>query len=122
MKFSKYNILFEKNGKKYLYNILSTALVEINEKLFSAVGNNSIKQLSLDEVQQMQDLHFVVSKESIEENEYLYYFDSHRLSLAKKSFQLILLTTYNCNLKCPYCMQGQDKSTKKIDEKSIKHY
>ena len=106
MKFSRYNIKFEVDCKVYVYNTLSTALVEINESIVDSIESNNISKLDSDYIHELSRLHFVVEDGANEEMEYMYYFNSMKYRMGAKSLGLIFIPTYSCNLSCPYCLQG----------------
>ena len=110
MKFSKYNLLFTVDDKSYLYNILSTALVEIENDVVLSMERNNVSMLDSSLAIAMADLHFVVDDNADETQEYLYYFNSMKYRIGAKSLGLIFVPTYNCNLACPYCLQERKRT------------
>lgn len=114
IKFSFYNYIFEYHAKKYLYNILSTSLIEIDENLMKAVKNNDVSQIPQEYVQAMIDEGFLVDKNMDESLSYKFYYDHVRFFERADSLELTLIPSYNCNLACPYCVQGHSKSSKKM--------
>ncbi|MBP5368965.1 MAG: SPASM domain-containing protein [Bacteroidales bacterium] len=119
MKFSFYNEPFEAEGKKYLYNIFSTALIEVDDELFSAVKSDNTANVNTEYIEPMKAMHFIVNDEVDEYEEYLYFYNSVRYGNACKILQVIFIPSYNCNLRCPYCMQGLNKERKTIDDNGI---
>ena len=119
MKFSRYNIKFEFDGKEYVYNTLSTALVEINETIADSMESNDISKLDSDYIHELSRLHFVVEDRANEEMEYMYFFNSMKYRLGAKSMGLIFIPTYSCNLSCPYCLQGMKKDKKIISNEDL---
>lgn len=119
MKFSKYNLLFTVDDKSYLYNILSTALVEIENDVILSMERNNVSMLDSSLAMAMADLHFVVDDNADETQEYLYYFNSMKYRIGAKSLGLIFVPTYNCNLACPYCLQGAKKDEKIISNENL---
>ena len=119
MKFSKYNIKFEFDGKEYLYNTLSTALVEIDKVIVDSIELNDISKLDSMYINELSQLHFVVENEANEEMEYMYYFNSMKYRIGAKSLGLVFIPTYSCNLSCPYCLQGMKKDNKIISDEDL---
>ena len=119
MKFSFYNEAFEADGKKYLYNIFSTALIEIDDILYDAIKTSSITKVSKEYIEPMISMHFIVNDDVDEYEEYLYFYNSVRYGRAAKILQIIFIPSFNCNLRCPYCMQGLEKEHKTIDKYGI---
>ena len=120
MKFSYYNEQFEAVGKKYLYNIFSTALIEIDDNLHSSIITNNVSSVNPEFIEPLKSMHFIVEDGVDEYEEYLYFYNSVRYGSSPKILQVIFIPSYNCNLQCPYCMQGLDKEHKVIDDKGIK--
>ena len=119
MKFSRYNIKFEFDGKEYVYNTLSTALVEINETIANSIESNDISKLDSDYIHELSRLHFIVEDRANEEMEYMYFFNSMKYRMGAKSLGLIFIPTYSCNLSCPYCLQGMKKDKKTISNEDL---
>lgn len=111
MKFSKYNRLFNVKETYFLYNILTTALIEMDENLKFAVVNNKIEDVDEAYIDDLKKLHFIVNQAQEEEKEYEFFYDSYRYGLGQKRIGLTFIPTFGCNLCCPYCMQGQEKNT-----------
>lgn len=119
MKFSRYNLKFEFGGKEYVYNTLSTALVEIDKMIADSIESNDISNLDSMYINELSQLHFVVEDEAKEEMEYMYYFNSMKYRIGSKSLGLIFIPTYSCNLSCPYCLQGMKKDKKIISDEDL---
>ena len=119
MKFSKYNFLFDVDNGTYLYNLLSTALIEIDDSVKQSVELNNLELLPKSYLTDLKQMHYIVDDLSDEVAEYMYYFNSIKYRLAAKSFGLIFIPTYSCNLACPYCLQGQNKSKDIISEEAL---
>ena len=119
MKFSRYNIKFEFEGKEYLYNTLSTALVEIDKAIADSIELNDFSNLDSKYINELSQLHFVVEDEAKEEMDYMYYFNSMKYRIGAKSLGLIFIPTYSCNLLCPYCLQGAKKDKKIVSDENL---
>lgn len=119
MKFSKYNRLFNVKETYFLYNILTTALIEMDENLKFAVVNNKIEDVDEAYIDDLKKLHFIVNQAQEEEKEYEFFYDSYRYGLGQKRIGLTFIPTFGCNLCCPYCMQGQEKKYNVISDEGI---
>jgi len=119
MKYSQYNVIFETQNKYYIYNTLSTAIAEINENVYNLINTNNLKNLDEKYYQIMFDQHFIVDSNSNEVEEYLYFYDYIRFTKTAKVLSVTFIPTYNCNLKCSYCMQGNVKDNKSIVPEDI---
>lgn len=109
MKASYYNIHFDHNDQKYIYNTLSTAIAEITPKLDSQLKNSKITEIDPEFLDALQESHFIVPKNSRESDEYLFFYDKMRYGDNARSIYLNLIPSYQCNLACPYCYEGQNK-------------
>jgi uncharacterized protein len=118
-KFSCYNLLFEYSDTKYIYNTLSTAIAEIDESTAYAINNNEITSIDGKYYKAMKSQHFIVDSRINEIEEYLYFYDRTRFGRSSKSLSINFIPSYNCNLACPYCLQGQNKENKSISLKDI---
>lgn len=119
MKFSFYNVLFDADGRYYLYNTLSTALVQIDDKMFSSVKKGDITSIDPQFIEEMSNQHFLVDCKTNEPDEYLYFYNHIRFGKSVKSLAINFIPSYNCNLACPYCMQGQNKVNTRITFEDI---
>lgn len=106
MKSSIYNIIFDQNGKKYIFNTRTCALAEINDEVASTL--NKTKNLDFREKEkiekQMQDAGFIISDETDELAilKYKYY-------KGKSANPIInIAPTMLCNFECPYCYENAD--------------
>ncbi len=117
---SQYNFYFEHNGKNFLYNTLSTALVELDKETYACLKNNNLDMLKSEYVNPLREMHYLTEKNKDESEEFFYFYDSVRYARSSSVFSITLIPSYNCNLACPYCMQGQEKSSAKMDDASLK--
>lgn len=111
LKESQFNFIFNFEGREFLYNLLTTSLVELTEDVLS----KGVRNPSSDLAKSLVVNGFLVDQEFDERLKYAYYFDATRLGCASRNLKVTLIPTYSCNLACPYCYQGQDKRTEKMD-------
>ncbi|HQF90412.1 MAG TPA: radical SAM protein, partial [Methanofastidiosum sp.] len=102
-------MIFICNEKYYVYNILSTSLIEINKEVADWLSNGSTDKNLLDDqqVNTFVENSILVEPDFNETDAYLFYYDLYRLSIRQKALNLILVPTYLCNLSCTYCSQGK---------------
>ncbi len=111
MRSSKYNIHFNVDDKKMLYNSLSCTLVEIDEEL-SAVLNKlemndeTLQAMDLDVIEELKEYHFVIA-DNFDEIRYLKYLNQSNTFISRK-LELVVAPTLDCNFECPYCFQKCD--------------
>lgn len=118
-KFSKFNICFDHKDHTYLYNTLSTALVQLDDQIVSCVKENRICDLDENIRESMKLMKFITDENINETDVFIYHYDQFRYGHTVKTFSITLIPTYNCNLACPYCMQGHSKSSHKMTSKEI---
>ncbi|MEE0084699.1 MAG: radical SAM protein [Paludibacteraceae bacterium] len=119
MKQSKYNHIIEHKGTYYLYNILSTAIVELDNRCLEILKKCDFEQFSKEEREMLYRNHIIIEDDLDEAEEFLYHYNSIRFSRNAKILTLIFIPTYNCNLACPYCIQGGNKPLAKMSRDQI---
>lgn len=118
-KFSKYNLSFDLEGQHYIYNTLSTALARLDEKTFYAVQKDDVSLIDAAFVENMSDQRFVADGNADESTEYLYFYNHIRFGRSAKVISVTFIPSYACNLACPYCLQGQNKTNVSINIEDI---
>lgn len=110
LKMSRFNVLFQKEGRHYIYNTLKESLHQLDSKLFflcEAIhkGMDSINSLDNKLLEKFFQAGYIVdpSKEIDVINQMRYVkllrsFQSDRLSL-------VIAPTLYCNFACPYCYE-----------------
>jgi len=119
LKFSFYNIYFDIDNGHYIYNTLSTALAQLDDRTFDAVKKNDMTLIDKQFIEEMLKEHFFVEPDVNEQDEYLYFYNRTRFGKSSKSLAVNFIPSYNCNLACPYCMQGLNKPNNQIEIKDI---
>ncbi|MDR0842568.1 MAG: radical SAM protein [Acidobacteriota bacterium] len=118
-KFSIYNYLFDVTGKRYVYNTLSTALAQIDDQTALAMATNDISLVDTQYCEPLKSQHFIVEFGMNEAHEYLYFYNRTRFAKTSGTLAITLIPTYNCNLACPYCIQGQSKTNKSMSDEDL---
>jgi uncharacterized protein len=117
---SIYNFYIELNNKTYVYNILSTAISQVDEIIYYALKNNKLDEITNNNyICALIDNHFIVNANSNECEEYFYFYNRTRFGISSTSLTVTVIPTYNCNLACKYCYEGQEKPEKKMDSTSV---
>jgi len=119
MKLSYYNHLFECDDRCYLYNVLSTAIVELNRATFDAVKEGLLQDVDEETRAGLVRLGFLVDSDKDELFQYQYFYDSVRYERSASVLHFTFIPTYSCNLACPYCLQGGAKAAKTISEGGV---
>lgn len=101
---SFYNIFFEFDSKRVLFNTLSGNLIEVTDELQEAIEECRIADIP-DELQaQLEDLGFIKSEDRNETAEYLERYEVSKNKGGELWLKLFMATS--CNLGCPYCYQS----------------
>ena len=117
---SFYNFIFENNGNFYIYNTLSTAIAELDKDTYESFTCNNANKIQNKEIKNsLIEEGFLVPHNADEKLYYKHFFDNLRFGVGAKVFSLIIVPTYDCNLRCPYCYEGNDKKKDKISKEQI---
>ena len=119
LKQSQYNRFFEYNGVKYAYNLLTTSLIQLDDSCDIALERHDIESLPDEAKELLIEEGFLVDINCNEVEEFRYYYDHARFCSTSDVLAVTFIPTYNCNLRCPYCYEGQSKSEKKIAMEEI---
>lgn len=113
MVWSKYNLLFEREGIYLLYNSLSNALVEISKNLFDDLIELSPGEECGDLDDDIKILltrtKSLVSSDTVEINKLQYRTYQGRFN--QKNLIITINPTLSCNFACPYCFEGNHPNT-----------
>ena len=109
MKPSKYNIFFDYKNKKFAFNGLTCALVEVTEDFEDIMNSlDTIDEASLKEgmrglVDSMKEAKYIINDNEDELSilKYKNYFGKFH----NKTFGLTIAPTLSCNFACPYCYE-----------------
>lgn len=110
MKESKYNKYFNFNGKKYVFNAMTTALADINENFERIIAN--IANLNPKELTNEEDIILVnnmilagcIIDDDVNELDILK-FRNNKGRFDASSLSLTIAPTLMCNFACPYCYE-----------------
>ena len=118
-KSSEYNHYFIVKNKYYVYNILTTSLIELEEEIYESLHNGNIEKINEEFIDGLLAEGFIVDSIADEKAHFEYYYDSKRYGDFSKRFKLTLIPTYGCNLACPYCFEGMDKKSNKMTREYV---
>lgn len=113
MKESKYNIYFEKDGKKYAFNGITCALAPVNDDFFKILSSCQDKDFIVDESKKvlfddMKKGNYIVD-DNVDELEFLKFL-SGKAKFNNRNISLTIAPTLNCNFACPYCYESEKSS------------
>lgn len=115
---SKYNHLFTRNDKNYIFNSETCFFCEISKSVYDLIKDRDFDLLDVDTLNLLKD-----KKVLIESSQKDNFFFEDKLKHQLKSFNqdilsLILVPTLLCNFDCPYCFES-NKINSKIDHSFI---
>ncbi len=103
MKLSKFNVCFEENGKKYVTNTVSKAVIEVNDDIYRVVTGREKLQSITEYVEQLSQQGIVVDETLDEIGVLRYAYNKARFDT--KHLDFVVAPTLECNFKCRYCFE-----------------
>ena len=119
LKASFYNLYFDVNNQHFIYNTLSTSIVGLDDDSYNILKNNTIENLNKEYIDPLYEQGFLVEEDTDEPLKYLYFYNRTRLGGGAKLLSITLMPTYQCNLACPYCLEGQGKPSEMITSEQV---
>lgn len=105
MKPSRYNLFIPRgNDEHVVYNTLSSAIVIIDHDARDSIQKGRIEDIDDINLQKLKDCNIVIEDNVDERKIFGYHYNSHKFK--SQVVRFLVLTTYDCNLDCPYCYQG----------------
>lgn len=111
MKQSRYNLYFTHKGRNYIYNTLSCAIVSCRDELIQLLNNNELDKISNEEMSLLKKNNLIINGVFDELSAYKFYYNSVQYNQAPEELRLVILPTYQCNLRCTYCFEEDCKNT-----------
>ena len=107
MKLSKFNLVIptETEGEYLLTNTMSGAVIGIDEELKSLMEKKDITALDFETMDTFSELGIVIPDDLDEYRKFKVLHESTKY--ATDSLYFTVITTYACNLACPYCYEGK---------------
>lgn len=117
---SRYNIFFEHNGVRLLYNTETNAFIKLENKLYNKLNSKHVCQDDFDNhtLEYLLKSKIIIEKSTIHDYYYQKKFQFNMECYSQNTLSLTILPTTNCNCDCPYCFE-QNKSTKMMSENII---
>lgn len=118
MIWSRYNILFEREGIYLFYNSLSNAFVELSEEIYRLLTNYKAGDVFSTEdetlMSKLKRMKAVVDDDAEEILKVKYYALTRRFD--NRFVNLTINPTLGCNFACPYCFEGEHRNVFMTDE------
>lgn len=112
MKSSRYNLFIPgEDGEFVVYNTLSNAIAILDQLAKDSIQGGRIEDVDSDNLKKLKDCNIVVDDRVDERKIFGYHYNAHKFK--SQVVRFLVLTTYDCNLACPYCYQGAGIAAKK---------
>ncbi|MBU7047079.1 MAG: radical SAM protein [Theionarchaea archaeon] len=107
MKVSHFKVIVptETEGEYLLTNMMSGAIIGIDEEIKSAIQKDDITCLDPEIVRTLTDLGILIPDHVNEYRKFKVEYERRKYMVDSPAFTVI--TTYACNLACPYCYEGR---------------
>lgn len=104
IKSSLFNVFVPAKKGYALYNTMSSSVLFCDEELKHVLESNDLSTLQPEYVTALKKVGCIV-EDTDEHSMFQYRYDSKAFDTKKT--QCIVITTYKCNLACPYCYEGK---------------
>lgn len=111
MKFSRFSLFefdYPEKGYTLIYNTLSKSVVTIETDIYNKIINNSISDVNEIYLSKLCEQGILVQDNDNENSKLNMYFS--KLKSEYPSYATMVLTSYDCNLKCTYCFENSIKN------------
>lgn len=108
MKKSKYNICFERGGRKYVYNQLASSLLELDEALYKVLESGDVDSIPSEIMEELSNSSIVID-DNLEESRVVL-MRIMRQKFDQSSVRVTIMPTLNCNFRCWYCYENHHES------------
>lgn len=113
-KYSKYNFLFQNGNKGVLFNLATSRVMVLDEKIVEIIKQHKenidfIKDISSPLYEEMEKNGMIVNDECNEAEDIIAKWDEGDKS--QSGYHLTILPTLNCNLRCWYCYEEHKASS-----------
>ena len=125
MKLSRYTLFvpeYPASDEYLVYNTLSQSVAVINKELKEAIDGLEEGRLPegevLEHLQTLEEMEILVPDEVDESRVVEYWFQSMKFDTSR--FEATILTTFNCNFACTYCVEEGVKADISMDEETAR--
>ena len=105
MKFTKYIVQLQQNEKTILLNPATGGIIRVTNDVYNKINNNSVDEFTCEEKQFLIKTGFLVEEDY--DDRILEEIEKNNLS---SSFNLVFMTSENCNFKCNYCYENHSNN------------
>lgn len=109
MKNSIYNLYIPaRNGKYVLFNTLTNSIMVMDTEMKKCLEEEQFRGLGSDDLAHLASMGIVV-EDNVDELK-IYSNLYNQLIHSNRELKFIVITTYKCNLSCPYCYEGRGEA------------
>lgn len=105
MKSSIFNVFVPAKKGYCIYHTMTESILFCDEELKNALETNNLDTIKKEYIPTLKNYGVIVDDTADELNRYQYYYNSRLFDT--KGIQFVAVTTYHCNLACPYCYEGK---------------
>lgn len=108
LKLSQYVLIkedFPIEGYYLLYSSLTRSVIVLETEIFERISNKDFKNCPKNIIEELFNQGILVSSSDNESNYIKYFIEKGKFS--NPAFGAMILTTYDCNLKCEYCIETE---------------
>lgn len=115
LKPSSFNFFYPLNNDQWIvYNGMDDSISVIDSEMKEAIENG--KEIPEKYLEVLKEAGVLIDSDIDESQKYEYMHNLQKYNRQNLGYTLVM--TYVCNLRCPYCYEGQDKPSKHMDEKT----
>lgn len=118
-KASFYNLYFDDSNHKYVFNTLTSSLIGVPSSIVDALRKNEFSGISKDSLKFLCERGIVVDSLMNESRYFEYYYNTRQYRQSDELF-VVVIPTYNCNLRCTYCYQGGNRKSRSMGANEYK--
>lgn len=116
---SKFTLLFPFSKDYYLaFSTLTKAMLVVDKETKKFIETQNSSGMNNRDIQLLEKNGIIVNNKIDEDILLKYWFNKFKFS--NKKLGLMIINTYSCNLKCPYCFQKNVKSNIHMSEETCK--
>lgn len=104
---SHYNYYFSQNGKFLIFNSLTGEILTVTQELFFSIKDNELDDNDSN-IELMKAKGFITQRSSIEDERDAA-LELYQEAVNRRTLQLTIIVTGQCNLRCVYCYEHFEK-------------
>lgn len=112
MNASRFNIYVKLNDEEHaIVHGYTKAIDVVPSPIAEKILKNDLNKFEEEELSYMEERGYITDMAKEEEYEKFYKFidELHEIKLQNTPYSMVILPTYNCNLRCIYCFENPDK-------------